>query len=443
MPVDRSRQWPPSTAVPRCCGNLLLVLQLSALLTGCRLHTRIPDDLVDLYPIAERLSDRSVTGSLLGRTVTVHYPGTQLDEETALRFLHELEAFQREREEDYAALRAGIQAHLGDALYVRIQDSPELRTRDLESTWFLFAGEYSKPLYWRGPGASYYLLEPHDPPYTTEELKLRSKLRYEVHTKTHFLLRELESSRRGYWGRWLEEGICDYVAMQFERWKLKRYDTGRDLLARLTWQRPSLQRKLLTWSRHDPMDPPTGWDNDLLYKGSLGLVLSLEHDLGNRELLDLLKDLIERSPEKDQQLRAIIETHAGRPLEQVGRLSQDARLSLQATLLARASTACREGSPASEGLPLGALGHFPEAAQEVVPVLLALAGCPDVEVALEGLTGLRYLGDRRLLQQALERFEEGRDAAALASARKDGRWRMSREFAESPNWYEIKISALS
>jgi hypothetical protein len=377
---------------------------------------------------------------VLGQQVTVHFASAQLDTPSALRFLHELEALQREREQDYALLRRGLEAHLGHELYARLESSPELRVPALSPTWYLFAGRYSRPLIWRRPGASYYLLDPHQPPYAAEELRPASTLRHEVHSKTHRLLRALESSRRGWWPRWLEEGLCDYVALHFERWKLERYDSGRALLARLSWQRPALQRKLLTWSRHDPDDPPSGWDNDLLYKASLGLVLSLQHDLGNRELVDLLKDLIARSPETDRELRAIIESHAGRPLPEVGRLSPEARAALRVPLLERAGTACRERSPSPHGLPLAALGHFPEAAPEVVPALQELVRCPEVDVALEGLTGLRYLGDRRLLRQAMGEFEQGRDAATLAHAKEHGSWRMSQEFAARPSWYAISLT---
>lgn len=389
---------------------------------------------VDLYPHAVSTVDAMVRGRVGGVEVTVHYATAQLDEETARRFLQEVEGYWEALEHDYEIYRKGLRAYLGDELFRRIQDGWMVNPPTRETEWYLLAEE--KPsVVWSGPaGSAYHFLSPGKEHYDAADLRPRRDLRYSVHSLTHWVIRNLLTSRRKMLPRWLEEGIGDYVAMQFERWRDHHFDAGREVLARLTWNRPAVQRRLPRWRNPRGIHfrgSTEDWEDDLLYKGSLGLVFAMESEIGAGELADLLKTITVASPPNDQATRRMLEERLGMPLEKAGRMTREARDALLATLLERARRACGEKAAEEFGaVPLKALGHFPEAADRVVPALRSLVRCPDEETAIAGLDGLRYLGQRGPLREALAEFTalhpgvrgDNRVALAKAVARTRGGW---------------------
>lgn len=425
-------------------STVSLVLSLGQ--TGCAWGLPFKN----LYPYARREADSFLTGEVDGREITVRYPSF-LGQDAARRFLHELEAFQKERESDYEVLRAGLLAHLGPDLFSRVADRWYLKAPELERTWFLVVLPRPRGVIWKGgPGTAYHILWGDQAPFGPEDLSRRSSVRYEVHSKMHFVIRDLETSRRNYWPRWLEEGIGDFVSLHFERWKDKKYDGGREILARLTWLRPTVQHKLMGWL-HEGTGGLWGlkgslqnlrerdWESDLLYKGSLGLVLSLENELGSGGLLRLFQELIERSPETDGDFVQVIEKRVGKLLFDVGLMPAGDREKLLRTLLDRAQDACSQRAAAPGGLPLAAIGHLPEYAPQVIPVLEQLAACEDVEVSLQGLAGLRYLGLVQPLREALERIRRGTKTGLFAALQGDNRWSMAEDYVRSvergSDWY--------
>ncbi len=399
---------------------------------------------VELYPMARKNCAAVVRGPVLGGTVVVRYPQS-VEEETALRFLGGLEDYRREVERDYQLLRKGLANHLGDDLFARIRDRRYLRTPDLEKVWYLLPGE-QPALIWRGPvGSAYHFLGPGGPPYGPERLRLRSRLPGEVHEITHWLMHDLLTSRRKALPRWYEEGMCDWAAMHFCRYRDQLWDGGREVVARLTWQRPEVRRRLLRW----PMGGVRGrleawreqsWESDLLYAGSLGLVFALENELGSQGVVDLLRDLLAASPETDRGARDVIERRLAKPLDQAGLLSEEARRAILNTLLDRVRVACDEGTPAPAGLPLSALGHFPEAEERVLPALRSLAFCPKREITLEGLNGLRYLGRREVVEETVRELRRSANPDVRAALDDDNRFKMAEEFAharmKAARWFD-------
>jgi hypothetical protein len=405
-------------------------------------------DFVELYPVAQSACTSSLSGEALGTAVTVHYE-PRIGEATARRFLEGLELFQRERAADYEILRNGLRTHLGDALYARAQDKAFLQTKELEPKWFLMAGEEPGHILWHGtPGSTFhYLPPPAGDDYTAEELQVRSRLRWEVHELTHWTIWSITTSRRNHLPRWIEEGICDYVAMQFQRWKDKEWDDGRELLARLAWDRPAVRAHLTEWVSHDgwisvrrAIREPE-WTADLHFAGSLGLVFGLESELGSGGLLELIKQLLVESPETDRATVALIEATIGKPIREVGRIEPVARRAILDGLLERAATAC-DGPLDTRGLPLRALGHFPEFADEVVPALHSLTACTDLDIAEQGLAGLCYLGSPEALEAALHQDAAETDPGFRERLERTGTWSTAREMLESKGrvvrWFEAE-----
>lgn len=426
-----------------------------AILSGTGCHVKGTKGLgagfVPLYPVAERSCRATASAPVLGQTVTVHYDPL-LGEKAALAFLKELGALQTEREQDYQMFRSRLRAHLGDELFKRIEDRPYLRTRALETTWFLMLGEQPTTLVWRGPkGSTYHFLPAKDGPYSPEQLRVHSTLIAEVHEITHWVMWNLVTSRRGCLPRWLEEGTCDYMAMHFRRWKQKEWDGAREVMARLTWHRPAVRRQFLSWrgyndgfvgrvkTQREPL-----WESELLYRGSLGFVIALESELGSGGLLRLYKKIFLESPETDEDTVAIIEEEVGKPIDQVGLMSADARQGLLTTLLERATGACRGPQSPQGSVPLSALGHFYEWSDQVTPALEALASCERPEVAVEGITGLRFLGRREVLRRALERLRRSRPEV-LEAIGKEGLLDPAEEFArarvQAARWFDIERKA--
>ncbi len=394
---------------------------------------------VELYPVAERTCDASVSGEVLGKPVTVHYVSA-LGEPAARAFLAELEAFQRERDLDYAVLRSGLHTHLGDELFARVEGKEFLRPKELEATWFLLAGAKPSALTWgrpEGSGSSSYHFLPASPDgeYTTEQLRVRSGLKWEVHELTHFTLHGLLDSRRGHLPRWLEEGICEYVSMQFERWREMHWDANREIVARLVWDRPAVRTNLFQWV--DGMDQPwrstrePEWMYDLMYPGSLGLVFALESELGSAGLLDLLKRVLAEGPETDEDTVALLEGGIGNRLADVGRVPAETKERLLSGLLARAAVACGGESDQGDVIPLAALGHFVESADRTIPVLQDLALCPEARIAAQGITGLSFVGRPEPLARTLKLLEESSAPELLSTLEADGSLPTARELARS------------
>jgi len=415
--------------------------------------------LVELRPIAERACDASLSGDVLGRTVTVHYVSA-LGELTARRFLDGLEAFQRERDEDYAVLRSGLRTHLGEELFSRVEGKRFLRPPELETTWYLLVGAEPPAVIWRhGPDRSRHHFVPESPDgeYTADQLRVRSKLKLEVHEFTHWMIEYLIAgnvvhevdgvariSSSGHLPRWLEEGICDYTAMQFERWREKRWDSNREIVARLTWDRPAVRAHLLQWvdSTVEPRKAlrNPNWIEYINYEGSLGLVFSLETELGSGGLLELFKRLLAEGRQTDEETVALIEGVIGKPLHEIGRVSAETRERFLSALLDRAQVACgREPEPADQ-IPLATLGHFFDAADRTIPALQALALCPDARIASEGVDGLRLAGRPEPIAQTLAALERSAAPELLSALEADGSLRTARELTRSASqasrWFQ-------
>lgn len=435
-------------------GRLEISLLLAVLTSGCVVPTAggMGPGFVELYPVAEKTCNASLSGEVLGNTVNVHY-APALGEPTARRFLAGLAGLaglQREREEDYAVLRSGLRAHLGDELFARVEDKSFLRPRTLETQWFLLAGAEPKALLWRGPQGSAFHFLPESPEgvYTEDQLRVRSRVKWEVHEITHwtiqyliagYVVREVDGvvpySSSGHLPRWLEEGICDYTAMQFERWREKKWDASREIVARLAWDRPAVRANLSQWVdsaidlRQAIREPE--WRSDLMYPGSLGLVFAVESELGSGGLLELFKRLLAAGRQTDAGTIALIEDAVGKPLEEVGRVSVEIRARLLAGLLDRAAVACHGESDTGDAIPLAALGHFTEAADRTIPVLQELARCPVASIAAQGITGLSLAGRTEPLAATLAALARSASPELLAALEHDGSLPTARELARS------------
>jgi hypothetical protein len=171
------------------------------------------------------------------------------------------------------------------------------------------------------------------------------------------------------------------------------------------------------------------WESDVLYKGALGAVLALDQELPGGAV-GLFKELARLLPSTNEEVQRVIEAQLGRPLDTVGRLAPEGRVALREGLLSRA----RDGQ-----LPaVVALGQFPEEAPAVAEVLRGFAKGDGPEAVIAGVTGLRYLGDRRLLDRTLKEVEQGAGADLRASLERDNRWHMAIGYARSGRqgaWY--------
>ncbi len=363
----------------------------------------VGEGFVELFPIAQRDCTDSLAGSIAGVEVTVRF-APAIGAQSARLFLEGLAVFQTERAEDYEVYRSGLRWHIGDELFSKVADEDFLQPPKLETTWFLLSGTEPGNLMWRGGSDTRFFFVPsRDGPIRAEELQVRSTVRAKVHEWTHWVIWSLlAGGRRGSLPRWFEEGTCEYVAMQFERWKLKSWDHGRETNARLAWQRPAVRFQLRDWA-----DPNTGlfrgsklyhmvredeWYSDIHYEGALGLIFGLETELGSGGLSELYREILTASPETEAATVAIIEKKLGKRIVDVAGPVSGVRERILETSLARANDACARGNPAPEGVPLGILGQFPEAVEAVAPVLHALVMCPNAAVAEQGLDGFFRLG---------------------------------------------------
>ena len=85
-----------------------------------------------------------------------------------------------------------------------------------------------------------------------------------------------------------------------------------------------------------------------------------------------------------------------------------------------------------------ALGQFPEDAAAVAGQLVEVARRGGPDAAIAGITGLRYLGDRRLLERTLREIEHRAEPDFRAALAGDNRWAMAWEYARSGrdgDWY--------
>jgi hypothetical protein len=361
--------------------------------------------------------------------VTVH-AGPPFDEEAARRFLLGLEGYRKEFEDDYALLRAGLERHLGPDLMARVDRTSVLKAPELPTVWYLLGGDWPGAIQWTGPPESHYHIVrgPDDP------LVPHSWMRFQVHTKTHQIIRSLGTDRPAVWPRWLEEGLAEWSRLQFWRAKDGKWDGDADVLARLAWQRPVIQERLMTWknpkgtgyidARFEP-----DWESDLLYKGALGAVLALDQELPGGAI-GLVKEMARVLPDTYEEALRVVEGLLGRSLVTVGRLAPEARVSLRESLVSRVE--------AGEVPALTALGHFPEAATAMAELLAHAAHGGDPETVIASVTGLRYLGDRRLLERTVEEVEREAGPDLRATLVSDNRWRMAVAYAGSGregDWY--------
>jgi hypothetical protein len=170
------------------------------------------------------------------------------------------------------------------------------------------------------------------------------------------------------------------------------------------------------------------WESDLLYKGGLGAVLALDEELPGGAV-GVVKELARVLPE-ERAVLPVLEGQLGRPLSTVGRLAPEARLAMRVSLLSRA----RAGDLGA----VRAIGQFPEDASAVAAVLVDFTRRGDPEAVIAGTTGLRYLGDRRLLERTLKEVESCAGPDLRATLAGDNRWAMAWEFARSGpegDWY--------
>jgi hypothetical protein len=221
--------------------------------------------------------------------------------------------------------------------------------------------------------------------------------------------------------------------LQFARLKDGRWDGDGDVLSRLTWQRATVRDRLMRWrnpkgtgyldARFEPE-----WESDLLYKGALGAVLALDEELPGGAI-GLVKELVRVLPDEPGVLR-VVESQLGRPLDRVGRLTPDARRVLRESLVRRAG--------ASDLGAVSALGQFPEDPSRVAELLVEATERGDAEAVIAGITGLRYLGDRRLLERSLRNVESRAGSDLKATLAGDNRWAMAWAYARSGregDWY--------
>jgi len=383
---------------------------------------------VDLYAVARKTCDAELRDALDGREAAVRYPA-YLGESAARRLLDSTREYEREVEEDYRLLRKGLARHLGDELFSRIAGRAYLRPAPPRTLWFLLPGDPTA-LIWRGPpGSAYHFLGAGAAPH--------SKLAGQVHEIVHWIVRDLVSSRRGRLPRWYEEGLCEWGVLHFRRWKEGRWDGGREVLARLTWDRAQIRRRLLRWAHAGLRGSlqawhERNWESDLLYSGALGLQFALESELGPGGPVEILKELIAASPETDAATRELMERRVGKPVEEWGEWTPAARRELLEDLLRRGQGGCAQRRAVPGSVPLAALGHFPDESARVIPALRSLAACADPAVAAEGITGLRYLGAASVLRQVLDERRARAGVSGDSGPVDDARWKMAEEFAASP-----------
>ena len=404
------------------------VTALALLVTACRHNRPISSGFEDIYPRAKAAATTTVRGQVGGADVTVH-AGPPFAEDDARRFIQGLEGYQEDLASEYALLRSGLERHLGPELMARVDRTPVLKEPDLPTEWYLLGGEWPGAIYWKGPRTStYHIVRGPEDPFLP-----RSTLRFEVHSKTHFIIRNLGVERPAVWPRWLEEGLAEWNRLQFARMKDGTWDGDADVLARLVWQRGPIRERLMRWrnpkgtgyidARFEP-----DWESDLLYKGALGAVLALDQELPGGAV-GLIRELARALPDEDEVLR-VVEEQLGHALGTMGRMSPQARVALRESMITRAR--------AGELPAVRALGQFPEAASEVAELLITLCHAGEPETVIAAATGLRYLGDRRLLERTVDAVEQqaGQDLRAALAA--DNRWAMAAAYARSGregDWY--------
>ena len=404
------------------------VLTLVLLATGCRPSRPMSGGFESIYPRAAREATITVEGKVGEVPVTVH-AGPPFDADGARRFLQGLGSYQKEIADDYAVLRGSLERHLGAELMARVDRTAVLQVPEFPTTWYLLGGSWPGAIYWTGPkGSSYHIVRtPEDP------VLPRSWVRYNVHTTTHQIIRALGIERPAVWPRWLEEGLAEWSRLQFARVKDGKWDADADVLARLTWQRAAVRERLMRWKNPKGTGYIDGrlepdWETDLLYKGALGAVLALDETLPGGAI-GLVKEMARVLPDERGAL-AVVEGQLGRPLQTMGQLAPEARVALRESLASRA----REGE-----LPaVVALGQFPEAASSSAGLLLRVTERGDAEAVIAGITGLRYMGDRRLLDRTLKDVERRAGPDLRAALAADNRWDMAVAYAGSGregDWY--------
>ncbi len=400
----------------------ILVLALS-----CRHNGAGSGGFQDIYPRARAEARTTVSGEVADLRVVVHAT-PPFDEDAARRFLLGLDGYQQEVEKDYALFREGLARHLGPELLARVERTAVLEVPDFPTEWYLLGGDWPGANLWSGPRTSRFHIV-----RAGESLAPRSTVRYQVHTKTHFIIRSLGTETPAVWPRWLEEGLAEWTRLQFGRLKDGRWDGDSDVLARLTWQRAAVRDRLMRWKNPkgtgylDARFEPE-WESDLLYKGALGAVLALDEELRGGAI-GVVKELAQVLPQ-ERDVLPIVEGQLGRPLHTVGRLAPEARRALHESLLSRAR--------AGELPALSALGQFPEDAAAVAELLADITRRGDPETLIAGITGLRYLGDRRLLERTLREIEHRAEPDFRAALAGDNRWAMAWEYARSGrdgDWY--------
>ena len=405
------------------------VLALVLLATGCRSGSRPMSSGFDtIYARARSEAAITVEGKVGEVPVTVH-AGPPFDADGARRFLQGLESYREEIADDFAVLRGSVERHLGAELMARVDRTSVLRVPEFPTTWYLLGGDWPGAIYWTGPrGSSYHIVRmPGDP------LLPRSWVRYNVHTTTHQIIRALGIERPAVWPRWLEEGLAEWNRLQFARVKDGKWDADADVLARLTWQRAVVRTRLMRWKNPKGTGYIDGrlepdWETDLLYKGALGAVLALDETLPGGAV-GLVKEMARVLPDEEH-ARQVVEGQLGRPLETVGRLAPEARAALRESLESRAR--------AGELAAAEALGQFPEAASSMAGLLVGVTERGDLEAVIAGITGLRYLGDRRLLERTLKEVERRAGPDLRAGLAADNRWAMAVAYAGSGregDWY--------
>jgi len=410
--------------MPRPAWILLAML----LVLGCRRPVAASGGFEDIYPRANAEARTTVQGRVGGIPVVVHATAP-FDEDAARRFLLGLDRYWNEVVSDYALLHDGVARHLGPELMARVDRTALLRPPELPTEWYLLGGDWPGANLWSGPkGSTYHIVRGPDDPLTPQ-----STVRYEVHSKTHHIIRSLGTERPAVWPRWLEEGLAEWNRLQFARLKDRRWDGDADVLARLTWQRASVQERLMRWRN------PTGgyldaarfepeWESDLLYKGALGAVLALDEELPGGAI-GMVKALAQGLPDEHAVL-SVVEGQLGRPLSTVGRLASEARRALRAGLSSRTGK--------GELAAVCALGQFPEDAAAVAGQLVEVARRGGPDAAIAGITGLRYLGDRRFLERTLKEVESRAGPDLRATLAGDNRWAMAWAYARSGregDWY--------
>lgn len=405
------------------------VALITLLALSCRHRGAASGGFQDIYPRAQTEARTTVQGKVVDVPVVVHATAP-FDDDAARRFLLGLDDYWKEVTSDYARLREGVARHLGPELMARVDRTSVLKVPPPPTEWFLLGGDWPGARLWSGPRTSTFHIvrDPADP------LVPQSTLRYEVHTKTHFMIRSFGTKRPAVWPRWLEEGLAEWNRLQFARMKDGRWDGDADVLARLTWQRAAVRERLMHWRN------PTGagyfdaarfepeWESDLLYKGALGAVLALDEELRGGAI-GLVKEMARVLPDEGEAL-SVVEGQLGRPIDSVGRLTSEARAALRDGLLSKA----RQGETSA----LCALGQFPEAAGQVAEVALPLLHAGEAEEVIAGITALRYLGDRSLLEQSIRDVERRAGPDLRAALARDNRWHMAVEYGTSGrrgDWY--------